>query len=101
MSPQEVADRVHLLRSGRKTRVELVLSDPLVIAGGAFLVLVLHQLVELILVVQFQPNGDFDHQIGIYRAFVHRLLDEAGGVVGYAVVRAVDARGRCCGDEQQ
>src|SRR5215471_19072936 len=75
---QEILDSVDFLSGRAITFVELVLRDPLPVLAGPVLVRLLHQLIELLLVVQFEPNGHRNDRRRIDRPMVNGLTNKPG-----------------------
>ena len=77
---EEILHGVHFLRSRCKAGVELILRDPLLIVGGALLLLFFDEVVQLPFVVKLQPDRYIDHTVRVQRSQISRLADESGGV---------------------
>ncbi len=66
--------------------------NPLVEVGGFFRVQLLHQLIELIFVVEFQPRGHVDDRGRVRSAIIHSPLYESRRITMHDVTIGVAVR---------
>src|SRR5260370_5766618 len=81
MRREEILYGLNFLRCGCEASVKLGLRDPLVKIGRTSLVLLLHQSVQLVLIMKLQPSRHRNYVCGIGWPEIFGVRDKSGSVV--------------------